>query len=554
MNRTLTNLVGAVPVFCMLVFFLAVAQADQEKDQKKSSPAAEKKTEAKEEKKEQAEKKEKKKEESAKKKGEAKPEEKPAEEEKPEEKKKEEKKYPEAKTVKLKHQPLKLTVDLEGVFVAKEMAEIELDSEQLSSFEVVEAVEHGQEVRKGQELVVFKREDYEEQLEKKERAMRLAEISLRETELEVEALQASFPIAEEALQVEKRRSDEDFAYYFKVEQEWDRKMAEMSLRSSEFSVENQREEVEQLEKMYGADDLTEETEEIVLRRARFQLEMAEMSFAQAKLRFERTMETLLPRMEEDIKRSAKLEEIRFRSSEEAMPLELEQAELALEQERIALEEQREALEEFMEDEKWLTIKSPASGVVYLGECQDGAFSGGATLAENLKEGEKVSNGTVLMTIVQLRPMQVQTKVPEKELHWVKKGTAGEAKPVAYPDMALSTKVTWINRIPSVDGDFAAELNVELPKEAEPLVPGMKTKVELVVYDKKKAVLVPKTAVGEEEDDETFYVQQVVEDGNALKKRVVTKGKEKGEMIEIVKGLEPGMRILKAVAEAEKKDE
>ncbi len=553
MNRTLTNLVGAVPVFCMLVFFLAVAEADQEKDQKKSPPAAEKKTEAKEEKKEQAEKKEKKKEESAKK-GEAKPEEKPAEEKKPEEKKKEEKKYPEAKTVKLKHQPLKLTVDLEGVFVAKEMAEIELDSEQLSSFEVVEAVEHGQEVRKGQELVVFKREDYEEQLEKKERAMRLAEISLRETELEVEALQASFPIAEEALQVEKRRSDEDFAYYFKVDQEWDRKMAEMSLRSSEFSVENQREEVEQLEKMYGADDLTEETEEIVLRRARFQLEMAEINFARTKLRFERNMETLLPRVEEDLKRSAKLEEIQFRQTEKAMPLELEQAELSLEQEQIALEEKREDLEEFREDEQWLTIKSPASGVVYLGEYKDGAFSGGSALAESLKEGEKVAKGTVLMTIVQLRPMEVKTKVAEKELHWVKKGTAGEAKPVAYPDLELSTKIEWINRIPSVDGDFAATLSVDLPKDADPLVPGMKTKVVLTVYEKEKTILVPKTAVAEEEDGETFYVQQVVEDGNALKKREVTQGKEKGEMVEIVKGLEPGWRILKVAAEAEKKDE
>ena len=545
MNRTLTNLVGAVPVFCMLVFFLAVAQADQEKDQKKSPPAAEKKTEAKEEKKEQAEKKE----ESAKKKGEAKPEEKPAEEKKPEEKK-----YPEAKTVKLKHQPLKLTVDLEGVFVATEMAEIELDSEQLSSFEVVEAVEHGQEVRKGQELVVFKREDYEEQLEKKERAMRLAEISLRETELEVEALQASFPIAEEALQVKKRRSDEDFAYYFKVEQEWDRKMAEMSLRSSEFSVENQREEVEQLEKMYGADDLTEETEEIVLRRARFQLEMAEINFARTKLRFERNMETLLPRVEEDLKRSAKLEEIQFRQTEKAMPLELEQAELSLEQEQIALEEKREDLEEFREDEQWLTIKSPASGVVYLGEYKDGAFSGGSALAESLKEGEKVAKGTVLMTIVQLRPMEVKTKVAENELHWVKKGTSGEAKPVAYPDLELSTKIEWINRIPSVDGDFAATLSVDLPKDADPLVPGMKTKVVLTVYEKEKTILVPKTAVAEEEDGETFYVQQVVEDGSALKKREVTQGKEKGEMVEIVKGLEPGLRILKVAAEAEKKDE
>src|SRR5690606_1057126 len=73
------------------------------------------------------------------------------------------------------------------------------------------------------------------------------------------------------------------------------KSIDLRLKSSRQQAENVREELRQLEKMYEADDLTEETEEIVLKRQRVAAEMADFMLESAKISHERTLERALPR-------------------------------------------------------------------------------------------------------------------------------------------------------------------------------------------------------------------------------------------------------------------
>ena len=61
----------------------------------------------------------------------------------------------------------------------------------------------------------------------------------------------------------------------------------MSLKSSEQYLAYAAEELNQLKKMYEADDLTEETEEIILQRAQYQYERAKFSMKQLKLETKR---------------------------------------------------------------------------------------------------------------------------------------------------------------------------------------------------------------------------------------------------------------------------
>ena len=65
-----------------------------------------------------------------------------------------------------------------------------------------------------------------------------------------------------------RRAEDDLAYWNDVLRPAQIEEAEYRLDGQRNRLADQKEELAQLEKMYGEDDLTEETEEIVLSRAR----------------------------------------------------------------------------------------------------------------------------------------------------------------------------------------------------------------------------------------------------------------------------------------------
>ena len=69
------------------------------------------------------------------------------------------------------------------------------------------------------------------------------------------------------------------------------KSAEFMVKYYDFMLNYEQDELTQLEKMYEADDLTEETEEIVLKRQRNSVEFAEFSLESARLSRDRTVPT-----------------------------------------------------------------------------------------------------------------------------------------------------------------------------------------------------------------------------------------------------------------------
>ena len=81
------------------------------------------------------------------------------------------------------------------------------------------------------------------------------------------------------------------------------KSAEFMVKYYNFMLDYEKDELEQLEKMYEADDLTEETEEIVLKRQKNSVEFAEFSLENAKLNRDEMLKVRLPRFDIEIKES-----------------------------------------------------------------------------------------------------------------------------------------------------------------------------------------------------------------------------------------------------------
>ena len=91
--------------------------------------------------------------------------------------------------------------------------------------------------------------------------------------------------AERALKLAKQAFDN----YQQVDRDRSVANANFSLKSAEASLANAMEELKQLEQMYKEDELTEESEEIVLKRAQQAVESAEFRFEGTKVQTERTL-------------------------------------------------------------------------------------------------------------------------------------------------------------------------------------------------------------------------------------------------------------------------
>ena len=462
--------------------------------------------------------------------------------EKKEETKEAGEKKPETHTV--KPELVKTTVSLKGNFEALSASEIVLRPKAWASFKVVEAAKHGEEVERDDVLVEFESKDIDEAIAQERRKMELSSLAIKQAEESLKMLEETTPMDLASAERSKRYADEDYDQYLKVDRPMSEKIAKFNVETSENYLKYEQEELRQLEKMYEADDLTEDTEEIVLQRQRDAVKRAEF-YLEADLRyFDEMMKFTMPRRDVSQKDSHQRSGLTWSQSKVLLPLALKRSRLDLEKLKVAHEKGGEKLEKLLADQKLMTVKSPMAGVVYYGRFNRGEWGGAATGVEKLRPKGLVTAKSVFMTVVRPRPMVIRVKVPEKNLHDFRPGLRGTVTPTAFPELRLAATVSKLDTIPFTAGNFEAQLKVAIGSEAEAIVPGMSCGVKFIPYLKKRALTVPSSAVHTDAlDDQKHYVMLVGEDGKQ-KKQGVTTGRKSGEKMEILDGLVAGDKVVK----------
>jgi len=446
-------------------------------------------------------------------------------------------------TVKVKREPFKIEVELSGVFEAQKTAEIVLRPKQWSELKVLDAVEHGETVQRGDLLVTLDLEKIDQQIADMKSDLRLKQLGLALAEQQLKTLEAVTPLGLAAAERSNREVQEDLKYYLETERPLTLESAENMLKMAEFRKEYAEEELRQLKKMYEADELTEETEEIILKRAKFQAEMSRFSYQLSKVDHERLLETELPRRDQRVEDSAKLASLGWQKARVTLPAEVKQQRIALEQQRVAEQRAREKLDELTADREAMRVTAPIGGVVYYGQATRGKFSSADTIADDLKRGGSLSANKVFMTIVQTRPVSVRATLPEKELEYVAAGLKGTVRPTGFSDVRMTGIVERVSPVPISSGTFEARVTVAAGEGLDAIMPGMSCKVELPGYVQKKAMTLPPKAVGTDPlDDTKHYVMVVTKDGEQ-KKRPVEVGKQTGDAVELLKGLKAGDEVL-----------
>ncbi|MBI4328001.1 MAG: hypothetical protein HY674_22450, partial [Chloroflexi bacterium] len=225
---------------------------------------------------------------------------------------------------------LKSKLQLDAVFEAAEMAPVKVSPKVWADLTVSEVVPHGARVRKGDWLVKLETDKIEEQIRDLEQEQPLTKVALELAVAELENLKQSTPLKLEAARRSQRRADEDYDYFEATGRAQREKTARFGVKSSEQRLENEKEELAQLQKMYQADDLTEETEEIILKRQKFAVEAAEHGLETAKLNADRELKTSIPREDETLKSQKRDQDLAFALADQSLPKALAKKRLEIE--------------------------------------------------------------------------------------------------------------------------------------------------------------------------------------------------------------------------------
>ena len=426
-----------------------------------------------------------------------------------------------------------IKVELSGIFDAVKATQISLAPKKWSSMSVVEAIPHGSEVKKGDVIVQLETEKLEKAIHKAELAQPLSDLGLKLAELELIELEQSTPLSLASRKRSKEQSEEDLAYFEKTDRTHREKAAKQNLKRSTDYLSYAKEELEQLQKMYAADDLTEETEEIILTRAKNSVASAQFRMESMKLSTAHTLKTSLPREYQSLSDRVKSAAISWDKSSKSLPQSLKKKHLEVEKMKRDQTEASEQLEEMKKDLASFSIKAPHDGIVYYGASTRGKWATASLVEKKLKPGGKLMPHEVLMTVVEVEPMQVQTSIPENKLSLLKNGLATKITPTSRPDFPLKGELSSMNRVPLITGGFPGTLKIL--DDTDGLYPGMSCKILFEIYKNDKALTVPKKSVKKEKGKSIVRLK----DG---KKREVKTGQSDGKMIEILSGLKEGDTI------------
>ncbi len=171
----------------------------------------------------------------------------------------------------------------------------------------------------------------------------------------------------------------------------------------------------------------------------------------------------------------------------------------------------------------IELRSPISGVVTLRNTERG----------NLLDGRAI------VEVAQIDSLKVKVNISELYYPVVKLGMPVELEVDIFGDRKFSGEVSLI--YPTLDPTtrtFTVELT--LPNHDETLRPGMHAR-SIFNMGSKRAIMIPDIAIQKQFGSAEYYVY-IVKDG-AAERRTVKRGRQKGDMVEIVSGVSDGEQVI-----------
>jgi HlyD family secretion protein len=438
------------------------------------------------------------------------------------------------KTVAAKVEPFKVSVTLDAIVDSDNYQTVTLRSQSLKELKLESFAQHGQRVSKGQQVLKLESDPWHRALQSAQQALASADLELQQARKQAETINEVVRLENHSAELAAKQAKEDFEHFLKQGRDQQIESQEQSLKSAERSLENAREEYEQLKKMYQADQITEETEEIVLRRARFDVERAEYGLKVTQNRVQRFLDVEITRVENNLKNAVDKTQLDLQRSQLGVEQRVQSTRLQAAKAEMAAEMARREVAKLQEDRQWLEIAASFPGAVFWGAADRGQWKGASAVEELMYVGNNVPPNRPLMTIVGTDNLFVHCKVPERWSRAVQSGSTGELELTAIKGKRISVQCEQVGGLPVEPGQYRAIFRFDRKAQSQELNPLMTGKINLVVYEKENALTLPVEAV--RRDSSGDYVMLAKADDSSPKRQDVVVGWSDEKRVEIIQGL------------------
>jgi multidrug resistance efflux pump len=367
-------------------------------------------------------------------------------------------------------------VKLDGVFVADQMTEITTNADKLGALKIERLVAHGKFVKKGENVVWLETSDTDEKIGNAEVELQLAQLTLENAEFEFKQFLEIQKLDRKQIERDRQQAQQSYDNFVKVDRQRQIDQAKFNLESAEAALENVQEELNQLQQMYEEDDLTEESEEIVLKRARQAVEAAEFRLVGTKTQTERLINQSIPQQTAEQDDAISKARVTHQTAVEKQKNDRLRKELELSKQRKATIKQAQEFETMREQRKQIILTSPHDGLVIHGELASGKI---ADKESPLQVGSSVTDSQVIATIVNPNSLHVLAALPESDFSHVTVADEVTVMPGMDDDVKITGKVKSISRLPVTGTKF--EMVISIPRLKDSIVlPATSCSVELPV--------------------------------------------------------------------------
>ena len=384
------------------------------------------------------------------------------------------------------------TAEFDITILPESVIAINLQPMEWKDYKVSEVIAHGSYVKADDPIIKSRADKLIQTISDLEQSITLQKLETKLLSKELEDEKILSPLALKDVLKEKARNAEDFQYFVDTKYGMLLKQYQYYLKSAEWYKKNADEELKQLKAMYEADDLTEETEEIILERAEYQSEAAAWSFESAKIDFKESTEQRLPRQLLDKTEAQKTKEYYFARQEREISNAVKRLELELQKKLVTLKRDEQRLSKLKDDEKLLTLNAPADGIFYYGVISDGKWSEGTSTDKFMKIGGALPTFKDFACIIPDKSnlfgfAQVEPKI------------AGALKPTQEGFLEMSyqqgkhypIQCREIRSLPLANGKFLT--TITLPKES-PQRLNHTGKAKIIIEQKKDVLSIPLKAL------------------------------------------------------------
>ena len=430
---------------------------------------------------------------------------------------------------------LRVTLTENGTMVAKESQKVAAKIRGESK--ILFLVEEGKEVPEGEIVCKLDATQVQSQLEQVQLDILQTEADLKAARTEAEIQVVENDAATKKAQVALERARQEIEKYEQGEAPQDKKKLEVALKDAQTEFNRDSKNLEDSKKLLEQKYIKKsevEDHEIAFERSKVQKEGAEVALLLFdKYTFPMTLEekrTKLADAEREVATATKRGESQ-----------LGQKNVKVQQLEKRLRVQNDQLKERQKDVDNMSLKAPCPGILVYGDPHE------SWNRQQLKVGGQIWGGQTVMTIPDLRVMQVKLQVHEADISKLKTGQKAVVTTDSYPGLRISGDVTKIAAVASGENNWGGssevkkfDVEVTLQTAGMQLRPGISAKCEIQIETREKTLFVPLQAVFSEDGDHFCHTQGA---GTPAQRRKIKLGTSNDNWMEIVDGLAEGERVL-----------